>query len=155
VHGDGSNRSAAGQHLQSSQGVGPRPIEDATSRVFWQAAEGGTLVVQRCARCLVYFHPPELVCWSCLDDSSLAFLEVSGRGVVRSWIVANRAFVPGYVAPYAVVDVELIEQSGLRIIGELVGPGSACISYGMQVSARFDGTRILKFAACLAGESNE
>jgi uncharacterized OB-fold protein len=50
---------------------------------------------------------------------------VSGRGTVRSWTVVRQALLPGFEdeLPFVLVDVELVEQPDLRLIGRLLdGP---------------------------------
>ena len=50
------------------------------------------------------------------------FTAVSGRGIVRSWTVVRQAFLPGFDSdlPFVLVDVELVEQEELRLIGRLL-----------------------------------
>lgn len=47
---------------------------------------------------------------------------MSGRGTVRSWTVVRQAFLPGFAddLPFVLVDVELVEQAELRLIGRLL-----------------------------------
>lgn len=119
----------------------PVPVPDDLSEGFWRAAGSHVLAVQRCAACGWYAHPPDMVCVNCLSpERAFRFEEVSGRGRVRSWTVMHDAFLPGFKAdvPYVVVDVELDEQPGLRMIGLLAdGPG-APLSLGAPAEVVFE-----------------
>lgn len=69
--------------------------------------------------------PPDVLCTACgSTDPGYEFTPVSGRGVVRSWTVVRQSFLPGFDVPFTLVDVELAEQPGLRIVGRLLGEGN-------------------------------
>ncbi|HTZ14157.1 MAG TPA: OB-fold domain-containing protein [Mycobacterium sp.] len=100
----------------------PVPVPDAVSAPYWAAAAEHVLTVARCARCGQASMPPEVVCPHCRStDPQFTFAPVSGRGIIRSWTVVRQAFLPGFDAdvPFVLVDVELDEQPGLRMIGRL------------------------------------
>ena len=102
----------------------PLPVPDELSEEFWRATASHVLAVQRCAACGWYTHPPDVICVNCLAPERAFRIEpVSGRGRIRSWTVMHDAFLPGFRpdVPYVVVDVELEEQAGLRMIGQLAG----------------------------------
>jgi uncharacterized OB-fold protein len=65
---------------------------------------------------------------------------MSGRGTVRSWIIMNESFVPGFEddLPFVLVDVELVEQPELRLIGRLLDGPEAALRVGMAVRAEFE-----------------
>jgi uncharacterized OB-fold protein len=121
----------------------PRPIPelDELSTFFWEGARKGLLLVQRCSACLRFQYPPDVVCVSCqcLDMTPTA---VSGRGVLYSFAIVDRPFHAGFVeaVPYVVALVELAEQSGLKMLTNLVGADPAGLLVGMPVEVTFEDT---------------
>jgi uncharacterized protein len=65
-------------------------------------------------------------------------MPVSGRGTVRSWTVVRRSFLPGFDVPYLLVDVELVEQANLRLIGRLLDGPDALLQVGNAVRVAFE-----------------
>ena len=119
----------------------PVPVPDELSLEFWKAAAAHVLAVQRCAACGWYAHPPDVICVNCLSSDRLfGFEPLSGRGRIRSWTVMHDSFLPGFRAdvPYVVVDVELDEQAGLRMIGQLAGGPDDRLALGAAVEAVFE-----------------
>jgi len=59
---------------------------------------------------------------------------------VFSFIVANRASVPGFLelAPYVVALVELDEQPGLRLASRLAGIDAHGVEIGMRVQGEIE-----------------
>ncbi|HXC37451.1 MAG TPA: zinc ribbon domain-containing protein, partial [Burkholderiales bacterium] len=97
----------------------PLPLPDAISQGFWDAASRHVLVIQRCGHCGTLAHPPRVVCANCLAPvPSWTFQPVSGRGRIRTWTVMRQSFLPGFKAdvPYVIVEAELEEQKGLRVL---------------------------------------
>jgi uncharacterized OB-fold protein len=99
------------------------------------------------------------VCPHCFSaEPAFAFEQVSGRAAVRSWTVMRQSFLPGFGAdvPFVLVDVELAEQAGLRMIGRLLdGPWAlagdgAPLRLGAEVRVAFedvaDGVSVPAFA---------
>ena len=119
----------------------PLPIPDESSAPFWAAAAEHALTVARCARCAALTMPPDVVCPHCNStDPGFTFTPVSGRGIVRSWTVVRQAFLPGFNddLPFVLVDVELVEQSELRLIGRLLDGVEADIHIGAAVAVGFE-----------------
>lgn len=82
--------------------------------------------------------PPDVVCPACgSTDPAFEFTPVSGRAVVRSWTVVRQSFLPGFDVPFVLVDVELVEQQGLRMIGRLLGDADA-VRLGLEVRVAFE-----------------
>ncbi|MBE3199977.1 OB-fold domain-containing protein [Frankia sp. CH37] len=117
------------------------PVPDDVSAPYWAAAARHVLAVARCSRCDAYAIPPDVVCPHCHSTApDFVFQQVSGRGEIRSWTVMRQSFLPGFAAdiPFVLVDVELVEQAGLRMIGRLLdGPGAAP-SFGAPVRVAFE-----------------
>jgi uncharacterized protein len=69
-----------------------------------------------------------------------AFEPVSGRGTISTWTVMRQTFLPGFRdhVPYVIVVVELVEQSGLTMVGRLLDGPDAPLSIGSAVQVVFD-----------------
>jgi uncharacterized OB-fold protein len=128
-------------------------VPDERSAPYWEAAARHVLVVARCARCGNLAHPPADVCPHCRStEPGFAWEPVSGRGTVRSWTVMHQSSLPGFDAdlPFVLVDVELVEQPELRLIGRLVDGAGAPLRAGAPVTVAFedlgDGVSVPAFA---------
>ncbi len=119
----------------------PLPLPDAVSEGFWRATAGHQLAIQRCTHCSIWAHPPGVVCRACLAPvPSWRFETVSGRGSIQSWTIFRMSFLPGFKGdvPYVIVDVELEEQAGLRILGKLVDGPAAKLAIGARVETVYE-----------------
>jgi uncharacterized OB-fold protein len=129
----------------------PVPVPDDGSAPFWQAAADGVLVLARCSRCGTFAHPPESVCPHCHHtDPRFAFELVAGHGVIRSWTVIRRSFLPGFDddLPFVLVDVALdgVSRDGVsgdgnvdvRLIGRLLDGPEAQLDVGAAVTVAFE-----------------
>jgi uncharacterized OB-fold protein len=116
----------------------PLPTPDDTSRFFWEGAARGELLIQRCADCSRFVHPPRPVCPECLS-TDLAPERVSGRATLYTWTVAEQAFHPWFTAqlPYVYATVELAEQAGLRLITNVVDCPHEELRAGMDLEVSF------------------
>lgn len=131
----------------------PIPVPDQHSAVYWHAAADSILALPRCGSCGRFTFPPDGVCATCFSPlPPEAFEAVSGDGLVRTWTVMRDAFLPGFRddVPWTLVDVELLVQPGLRMIGRLVDGVDAEIRLGDSVHVVFDeiasGVRVPAFA---------
>ena len=128
----------------------PVPAPDQLTQPFWEAANSGKLVIQRCAQCSRYFHPPRGLCPDCLS-SELRFEPASGRGIVYSYTVTHDARHVAFaeIQPYAVVIVELEEQPGLVLLSNMYGDDIERLRPGLPVEVAFEevaaGWRIPQF----------
>jgi uncharacterized OB-fold protein len=124
-----------------SSSLRPRPVADPLSEPFWEGVTRHELVIQRCRVCGDYVHPPAPECVSC-RASNFTFEAVSGRGTIFERAIVEGPIVVGFEAdvPYACIFVELDEQRGLLIAGNLVddGPEEARIGRGVEVVFRDD-----------------
>jgi uncharacterized OB-fold protein len=117
----------------------PPPRPDDVSRFFWESAARGRLMMQRCADCGRFQHPPDVVCVFCQSET-LEATELSGRGSLYTFGVVERAFHPGFVdhLPYVVALVELDEQPGLLIYTNIVDADPATLTLGMPLDVTFE-----------------
>ena len=119
----------------------PVPVPDETSAPYWSAAAEHVLTVARCTACGQFSMPPDVVCPHCRSiEPHFEFAPVSGRGSVRSWTVVRQAFLPGFEddLPFVLVDVELVEQEELRLIGRLLDGPNVQLRVGAAVAVAFE-----------------
>lgn len=94
------------------------------------------LLIQRCADCGRFHHPPKPICPACWS-SRLQPTPVSGRGVVHlAMFLRQGAPAPGVdyeKGPHPVVTVELEEQPGLRFTSTVVDAPLEAIRIGLPV----------------------
>jgi len=134
----------------------PEPLVTPLTAPFWEATRRGLLSLQRCTTCARFHHPPVPLCPEC-HSSSFEYRPVSGRGTVYQFTVMRQARVIGFedLVPYACVVVEIDEQPGVLLMGNLVDadPFDACV--GMRVAVQFEpyggGLQLPQFAP-LRGE---
>jgi uncharacterized OB-fold protein len=119
----------------------PVPVPDEQSAPYWRAAAEHTLAIPRCAECMEFTMPPDVVCPHCgATDPAFEFIPVERSGIVRSWTVVRQAFLPGFDAdlPFVLVDVELIATPGVRLIGRLMDRIDAPLTIGTRVVVTFE-----------------
>jgi uncharacterized OB-fold protein len=114
------------------------PQPDADSAPFWAAVREHRLTVQRCDECAAYRFPARPICPRC-HSWRFTWSEVSGRGTVLSWVVTHHVTHPAFArqVPYPVLFVELAEQPGLTMYGNL-RPPDVPITSGLPVRAVFE-----------------
>lgn len=88
----------------------PGPIYEPLNAPFWQAAEQGRLVIQRCGSCGEYVFYPRPICPHCWADA-LEWGDVTGQATLKSFSIIHKPGHPGWreAAPYPVGLVTLKE----------------------------------------------
>lgn len=116
----------------------PRILPDITevNRPFWTGGATGELLIQRCADCARWQHPPGPSCGTC--GRAVAAQVVSGRGTVFTFTVNKQAFHPDVRPPYVIAIVTLDEQDDLRLPTNLVDIAEAELRCGLPVQVRFE-----------------
>lgn len=112
----------------------PRPSVTPDTAFFWEGLRAQRLLIRRCARCGHLHHPPGPMCPAC-QASEWDSVEVSGRGVIHSFVVVHQPQLPGFDYPLPVALVEL--EEGVRLVGNLSGIPLARVSIGMPVQVQF------------------
>ena len=114
------------------------PVIDDRNRYYWEGARDHKLTLLRCCDCEYWIHPPRESCRRCLSER-LEPRAAAGRGRVYSWSVMHSKGNPGFDdrLPYTVVVVELDEQAGLFMIGDLDGAGEG-LEIGQPVEVTFE-----------------
>jgi uncharacterized OB-fold protein len=134
-------RTRSAQEELKRQGLRPWPVADDVSRPFWEAATRGRLVLQRCADCGRFHHPPVAECPDCAGAPE--WIEASGRGTVYSFIVDHRNMVPGFYDAYvvALVTPDEVDDDSVRLVTNLPGCPADEVRIGMRVRVTFDEVR--------------
>lgn len=112
------------------------PEPDEASEFYWQAAARGELAILRCRACGRLVHPPRTPCPSC-SSTDLAPERVSGRGTIYTFTISHHP-ASGHSSPFALVLVELDEQSDVRVLAELRGCALDEVRVGLEVEVEFE-----------------
>lgn len=117
----------------------PYPIPDYGSEPYWEACNDERLIMQQCQACNKFRWTPAPLCTHCGDDAYI-WSPLSGRGKITTWTVVTHAVHPAAVSrvPYIVVEVELEEQEGLRMLSNLVDVEPDEVDFGLAVVVGFD-----------------
>ena len=110
----------------------PKPLADAISLPWWEAAAEHRLVVQRCTSCETTRHPPAPVCPECRSADS-DWNELSGRGQVYTYTIVHRPIAAGQELPFVIAVIALEGAGGLRMISNLVEVKPDRIEIGLAV----------------------
>jgi len=117
----------------------PRPVPTALSEPYWRAAAHRRLVIQRCVTCGSWNHPPVLSCASC-QSATLGFDAVSGSGTIVQYVVVRQTKFAAFEGrvPYGAAAVELDEQAGLVLVGNVLGCAPEDVKIGGRVRVEFE-----------------
>jgi uncharacterized OB-fold protein len=117
------------------------PLANPDTKPFWDGCAEGKLLLQRCAVCAAYRHPPSPICPLCLSEAH-AWVPASGRGIVYTFVVVREAR-RGWekLVPYVLAVVEL--EEGSRLLTNITNVAPEDVAIGMPVEVTFaelDGT---------------
>ena len=117
----------------------PIPQPDEVTQPYWDAAKRGELVMQRCGSCQRWIFQPKLACPSCHSDE-LVWEPVSGIGTIYSFVKVHPPVLPAFKekTPYLVVLVELAEDPGLRVLGNLLDHDTSAARIGHPVAVVYE-----------------
>jgi uncharacterized OB-fold protein len=115
----------------------PRPRPAPESVPYWEGARDHRLLIPHCHGCGQFWFPPSRRCPHCLS-SDFAWEQVSGRGLIYSFVVFHRVYHPAFEAdvPYVVAIVELDE--GPRLLSNIVGTAPDNLRCNMRVAVVFE-----------------
>ena len=116
---------------------GPRPEDDPDSAPFWQGADEGRLMIQKCGRTgQTFLYSRGLT--EGVDEASVEWVESSGRGEIYSFTICRVPSDPFFAdqVPYAVGSVTL--EEGARVLGRLVTDDVETVAVGQQVEVDFE-----------------
>ena len=118
----------------------PLPQPDTDSAPFWEATREHRFVAQCCRACGTFRWPPRGVCPKC-HSWDTEWKELSGRGVVESYVVAHRSFHRGFDEdiPYVIADI-VLENTDEKVVVlfNIVGIDWEKVYVGMHVAVEFD-----------------
>jgi uncharacterized OB-fold protein len=117
----------------------PRFVPGRDDRPWWDALRRHELVIQRCAACGAWRHPPAPVCASC-RSAETRWERVQGRGRIYSYTIIHHPVHPALAdrVPYNVVLVELPEAGGVRLLSNLVDVPAEDVRIGLEVEVVFE-----------------
>ena len=110
-------------------------LTDAT-RPFWTGGADGQLLIQYCASCERWVHPPVDQCPGCAGP--LEARPVSGEGTVFTFTVNEQQFHPDVAPPNIIAIVVLDEQDDLRLPTNIVDCDEDDLAIGMRVRVAFE-----------------
>ncbi len=112
------------------------PLSDGESQPYWEGANQGKLILQKCSGCGEIRHYRQVTCPACYSTESQS-VPASGEGKIHSWTISHHAFHPGFAddLPYALVTVDLAES--VRAMGRLGGMDFDKLKVGLAVRATF------------------
>lgn len=113
---------------QTTQRVPPSPTPDPSTRIFWEAAREGRLLIGRNVRTGRVHYPPRPVC-PFDDEGEVEYVPASGKGTIYSFSIMRTK------TPYVIAYVELAE--GLRIMTNIVHCDMAVLRIGQAVRLTF------------------
>ena len=111
----------------------PRPAISRDIAFFFEGAERGDLLIQRCEACGTLRHPPLPSCPECRSfawDTVVA----SGRGTIFSFVVTHHPQLPAFDYPLVIAVIEL--EEGTRLVANVDGVAPEDVYVGMPVLAR-------------------
>jgi uncharacterized OB-fold protein len=108
----------------------PRPAVTPDNRFFFEGAKEHCLLVQRCAACGTFRHPPQPRCDRC-GSYEWDAVEASGRGRVYSYVVNHHPQIPAFDYPLPIALVEL--EEGTRLVANIVECAPDAITIDMAV----------------------
>jgi uncharacterized OB-fold protein len=113
------------------------PLLDDDNRTYWTSGADGALRIYRCQDCAYYVHPPVRFCPKC-ESRKVEAEAVSGRGVVTSFTINRKQWVPGLKVPYVLAMITIEEQDDVQLITNIVGCEPEAVTMGMKVKVRFE-----------------
>jgi uncharacterized OB-fold protein len=116
----------------------PMPLPDPISRFFWDGVRDHKLLILRCDNCGKFIHFPRDVCRFCLS-TELTPTAVSGQATLDTWTEPFQSSDPFFSerVPYIVAIVELVEQSHLKMVTNIVDCPADHLRIGMDVVVDF------------------
>ena len=112
----------------------PRPALTQDNTFFFDGADAGKLLIQRCAACATLRHPPRPACAEC-RSFEWDTVESTGTGTVYSYVVVHHPQVPAFDYPLPIAVVEL--EEGTRLVADLIGVAPEAVTIGMPVAVEF------------------
>ena len=118
------------------------PVPDELSKPFWDAANEGRLVVQRCTACNRNQFPPQNACADCGSADTLVWHEMRGRGKIQGYCVMHDCRIKLLQAdqPFNIAVVEMEDDSAIQMFSHLPGTPVDQVPVGSTVQLEFHDT---------------
>ena len=118
------------------------PVADELDKPFWDACNEERLILQHCATCDRWQHPPERVCRQCGSADRLAWRQIAGSGTIYSFGVVHDTPISSLQAeqPYNVAVIDLDEAPGINMMSHLPGTPADEVPIGAKVRLIFEVT---------------
>lgn len=115
----------------------PKPIPNADSQPYWDAAREHRLVIRKCNGCGALHFMPRFICPECWSEA-LEWVESAGKGRVHSFSIIRRAPLAAFgdKVPYVTALIELDE--GPRMVTNIVGDDALSVAIGDTVTVSFE-----------------
>lgn len=107
------------------------------SETFWKGGARGQLLINRCADCSKYHHPPAPICYHCLS-TDVAPTPVSGKGTIVSFTINYQPWLPEMVVPFAAAFIAIEEQEDVWLLSNIVGCQKEDVAIGAAVKVLFE-----------------
>lgn len=108
----------------------PRPLVQAETRAYWDAADAGRLLVKRCTACGEHHHYPRDICPFCLSDAT-EWVDAVGTGTVYSFSTMGQGD-DAYTLAFVTLD------EGPTMMSNLLPDGSGALpAIGQRVRVCF------------------
>jgi uncharacterized protein len=118
------------------------PVPDELDQPFYAAANEDRLVIQHCARCDRFQHPPKPGCAECGAADGLSWREVEGNGTIYSYTVVYDTPVVCLQPdqPFSVALIDLDSCPGISMLSHLPGTPPDQVPIGAPVRVIFEVT---------------
>ena len=102
---------------------------------WWDAADEGKMLIQRCTNCQTLRHPPRPMCGEC-QSVEWDSIESTMEGEIYSFTTLHYPKVPGYDYPLCCAVIQLSE--GTRVVSNIVGIDHEEVRIGMKVKGKVE-----------------
>lgn len=113
------------------------PIVTTDAKFFWDGADRGEFLGQKCGDCGRFAFPPRPMCPHCHSLRREA-VGLSGRGTVHAWCVPRHPAPFGFREPPIVAVIQL--EEGIRLVSNVVGVKIQDMQQDMPVEVIFEET---------------
>ncbi len=119
----------------------PPPLPSPDEAPFWDGCKRQELLIQRCADCLAFRHPPVPICARCRSTHT-EWVAVPGTGEVFSYTIAAHPTHPALRgrAPYNIAVVLLDGAGDVRLVTNVMEIANEDLAIGLRVELRWDTT---------------
>jgi len=102
---------------------------------WWEGADQGKCLIQRCKSCNTLRHPPRPMCGEC-QSVEWDSIESTMEGEVFSFVEMHYPKFPGY--PYPLLCAVISLKEGTRIVSNLMGVKPEDVYIGMKVQGKVE-----------------